>query len=323
MENEISKSDVASQNASEKETETKSAKPATKIETVDLPNLAGVELDYRILNAIPEHSKLEKLALEKSIVENGGCADPVKVGKRADGRVFLVDGLFGIRTCLKHGLQLPQGEFVQGLQSRQDAINYRIDLHLNRRNMTPRWTAYLWGKRYNELKKPAHRPTSPDAGKSSTKVPQNEGDTSKQLASKAGVGHATIDRFSQYANAIDSISASVDRDFARTLLNGKMRLSKNDTIELSKMSNEDIKAIVKLLKEDPKLNLKEAIQNIRPSPADPDQALERLNHKLAGIWTALQDIKQVGDPERLHTLIKTLEDLLRRVKEIQINSSSH
>jgi hypothetical protein len=374
MSSEIATSTVASQEAPEKETETKPAKPATKIKTVDLPAMLGVELDYRILNAIPKHSKLEKHGLEKSIVENGGCKNRVKVWKRADGRLFLVEGLFRIETCLKHSLSLPHAEIIEGLKSREDAINHRIDLHLNRRNMSPRWIAYLWGEKYNQLKKPAHRQKSTDAEKGSAEVPQNEGDTSERLALEAGVGHSTIDRFSQFANAINKVGAIAGRDFACALLNAEIRLSKKNIIGLSEMVDEDIKAIAKLLKKEPKLKLEVAIQTIHPpkpaegqsnendgdnaddenqynnededetqddkssqepeedntgkdnsdsNPADPDQVLEGFNHKLTGIWTALQDIKQVGDPERLHTLIKTLEDLLSRVKEIQGNSRSH
>jgi hypothetical protein len=269
MSNEIATSVAESQKESEVETETKAA---VNIRTIDLPNISGVELDDRILQAIPEHSKLDKLGLEKSIVDAGGCTNPVKVGKKADGSPFLVDGLFRIETCRKHSLPLPQGEVIEGLQSQADAINYRIDLHLNRRNMTPRWVAYLWGDKYNQLKKLPHRQKSNDIEKSSTEVPQNEGDTSEQLALAAGVGHATISRFSQFAGAINKLSAIVGHDFARALLNAEIRLSKNDIIRLSKMSEDDITAIAELLKEDSKLKLEEAIQKVHLTEPPKEQS---------------------------------------------------
>ena len=263
MENVINMSNGAGQ----KEPEMKIASEQTAdFIVVDLKGMEGVKLYKRIAQAIQDHSKLDEAGLEASFRQNGFHPSPLDTWRNpADKKLYLLDGFRRIAICLKLGLPLPPGKMVNGIPDLEAAIQYRIDKHLNRRNMSPMWIAYLWGSKYNSIKKSPHRPNAADNSLNGKKeAPQNEVDTSRKLAIDAGVGHATIDRYAQFAKNVDLLKEAISQEFARGLLDKKYKLSKGDIIKLANMPEAERKAIAEALISNPKWTLSEAEQSIHP-----------------------------------------------------------
>jgi hypothetical protein len=334
-----------------------------EVRVVNLPEMPGTRLIDEIEYSIPDLAPLEKVGLSNSITRNKGCSAPVDVWRNPnDEMLYLVDGFARIRICQEHNLPMPRGVVIEALSDQAAAIRYRIEQHLNRRNLGLRWTAYLWGAKYNYSKQVPHRPRVTDETDHNTQEPQIETDTSIRLAEEAGVGHATIDRYAKFASAIDALKAAISSEFVRGLLDRKFELSKNDIIRLANNESEaNRKAIAEALISNPELTLSEAEQIVHPSAtitspttegdnnseddqepednqdreteaveesqrtensSDPDQVLETFNNRLIGYWATLQSISRVSRPERLRNVIRTLEDLTQRLREIEANSSS-
>jgi hypothetical protein len=220
---------------------------------VNLPGMSGVRLNDKIAFAVPNLISLEKASLEKSIVGNDGCSVPVDVWKDPrDGILYLVDGFARVDICLKHSLPLPSAKLITDILDLEEAVQWRIDQHLARRNLTPWWFSYLWGSKYNLEKLPPYRP-------SATEVPQNAVLNCRQFAELAGVSVDTIQRDAQFAEAIGILKVDITSQFGWDLLNRKFKLlSKSDIITLAKKPEAVRKTIATTLDSNRKLSLLEA-----------------------------------------------------------------
>jgi hypothetical protein len=119
---------------------------ASKAKVIDLLEMPNVTLDDKIANVIQEISSESLAGLTESIKKGNVCREPVFAYRdQSDGTLYLVDGFTRVNICHEHELTLPRGLLINDLHDRGAAIQWRIDQHINRRNLCPRWISYLWG----------------------------------------------------------------------------------------------------------------------------------------------------------------------------------
>ena len=88
-----------------------------------------------------------------------------------------------------------------------------INAALGRRNLTEEQQSYLRGRRYEEEKKPARRPTAEEKGGHNDHLK-----TRDRLAEETGVSEATVKRDAQYARAVDTIEKSAGSGAKQSIL---------------------------------------------------------------------------------------------------------
>ncbi len=296
---------------------------------------------------MPFHLEEVKAGLTDNIVKEGKCRDKISVWRDTEQDLLVVlDGIARLEICREKNLPLPELNYID-LPDREACREWIIDAQLNRRNLRGWWVAYFRGLKYNSQKKEAHRPNAEE-------LHQNDGvtvgETAKRLALEAGVSEATIERNARFAQSIDQLKSDLGDEFGKKILNREFKnLFLVDINTLAEKSIEDKKAIAEALIAEPELSLEEAEHMVHPSTAgttpaetdqntpeiiddevgqqnedssDPDQVIKKFNIRLLGYWPTLQSIDRVNHPEHLGNVIRTLEDLIRRLRVIEANSSS-
>lgn len=239
---------------------------ASNVRVVDLPDMHGVKLDAKIGNIIQGISSEALAGLTESVKMGYGCREPVLAYRdQGDGTLYLVDGFTRIDICIEHNLPLPRGLLINDLHDRGAALQWRIDQHINRRNMCPRWISYLWGAKYNSEKRAPHRPSD------TTELHQTEGETAQHIAEQAGVSRATIERNARLAQSIDQLKRDLGDEFGNRILNREFKnLTLVDINNLAGKSVDDKKALADILMDNPELSLADA--ETRITPPEPDSS---------------------------------------------------
>ena len=159
-------------------------------------------VDEELCGLIPPLSPEERDTLEANVLRDG-CLDPLIVWREEQ---LLLDGHHRKVICDRYGIDYGTREI--SLPDREAAADW-IDAHqLGRRNLTAAQMSLLRGRRYNRLKKQAHRPEK--RPQSEDVIPQR---TAERLAGEYGVSRATIERDGQFAAAVDKLG--VEREAAR------------------------------------------------------------------------------------------------------------
>jgi phage N-6-adenine-methyltransferase len=176
-----------------------------------------LQIDDEFRALIPPLTAEERAGLEESLLRDG-CLDPLIVWREQQ---LLLDGHHRRAICDQYGIDYAIREI--SLPDRDAAADW-IDAHqLGRRNLTPEQMSLLRGRRYNRLKKAAHRPE---------KVPQSEGvfsgETAERLADEYGVSRATIERDGQFAAAVDKLG--LQREAAA----GEITAARSEIIEAAR-----------------------------------------------------------------------------------------
>lgn len=174
-----------------------------------------------------------------------GCIEPICVWKNV-----LVDGHNRYKICKKHNI--PFSIAVMMFRSKSEAISWICANQLKKNNMTEELFRYLIGKRYHS-EKIYEAPNSTE----NNQYPNPEGDentirskTAIRLGEEYHVSHSTVCKYSIYTNAIDILFRK-SPDIAKLTLIGKLRISQENIIELSKLPEETIfKLKDKIIKSD-------------------------------------------------------------------------
>lgn len=214
----------------------------TMLDSIRYPDISvNIKIDKEFQSIIPSMTDDEFRALEDNIVKEG-CRDPLVCWKTEGGESILIGGHNRYQICKKHDIaySVVQKHFT----SRAEVINWIIDDQIGRRNLTQEQKTYLIGKKYLEEKKQGDR-TDLDGtcGQNVHKLK-----TSEKIAEQCKINEKTVRRASDYASAVDDITANVDDDFRSKVLNRKVKASQSDVIKLAKMPAEEQKEIVEEIK---------------------------------------------------------------------------
>lgn len=200
--------------------------------------MVKLRIDPEFQNLISALSQEEYELLEQNIIRDG-CREPISVWNDV-----ILDGHNRYRICMQHNIQFA---IVQiRMTSRQDAIAWICSNQLGRRNISDETRKYLIGKRYDAEKKKAteqnlYRGINPPVakmlppGSPAKGVPR----TSLILGKEYHVSHTTIQKYGQYAKAIDKLA---DRNhlIVPKILSGKVKVSQDKIIELAQLPKDAI-----------------------------------------------------------------------------------
>lgn len=221
-----------------------------------------VSIDKEFEALIPPQTDEELSLLRKSCIEEG-IREALIVWNGV-----IVDGHTRYRIAQEAGLEFDvrQREF----ETRTDAIKWIIDNQLGRRNLHADAISYLRGKKYLAEKQEEGRPEK--RYQNDTVLPER---TSEKLAEQFNVGRATIHRDADFVTAVEKLEEA-DILPAQMVVSGKSPLTKQDTVELAKIVQDEpekAKEIFAKIETKDSSNIKEAIKTIKKEERDEQDAI--------------------------------------------------
>ncbi len=203
-----------------------------------------IKIDKEVKELIPELSKEELELLEVNIVRDG-CLDTLKTWEG-----ILLDGHNRHSICQKHNIEF-KTEQIEGIKTRDEAINWIIDNQLGRRNLSDNNRKYLIGVRYRQEKK-AQGGTG--ANQHKLQSAQNEQSakydtTASKIAAQNNIAPVTVRRNADFSEGVDNIG-KVHPDLKKSIREGNTVLTNKEVSSLAKIRQEDInKEVERIQKE--------------------------------------------------------------------------
>lgn len=209
------------------------------------PPKLSVDKEFQILIQPRPDGYIDTLS--ENIVDNG-CQSPIEIW---DGRI--VDGHLRYEICRKWEMPFRIKEL--SFQYKNEVISYICGLQLKRKDLTYEYQRYLLGRQLladMEVVTTRHKNAHPDQELNSYGQVSQKYVKKYEVAAKIGdahnLGSTTIIKYSIYARAVDDIR-SVEKEVALKILNGKLRVSHENMIELARLPREDIRGLKRLLAE--------------------------------------------------------------------------
>jgi hypothetical protein len=119
------------------------------------PPTPHIILDDYFRHAVPPHDKAERADLERQLLADGVCLEPLVIWQQERK---LVDGYSRYEDCTKHGI--PYQTVPMAFENREEARNWVLAHHKGRRNLTANGQSYVRGARYLLEKQPHGAPLS-------------------------------------------------------------------------------------------------------------------------------------------------------------------
>lgn len=204
-----------------------------------------INKDFRDL--ICPLNRNEYLQLEANLLADG-CRAPIVVWQGV-----IVDGHNRYEICTRHGI--PFAILEMDFFDREEAIAWICNNQLGRRNISEETRKFLIGKQYEAEKLSAsHRNVTginqhsgkdgaPDitiiAKPSSTMHGAHT--TANRIAQENHLSHATVQKYAQFARAVETIGER-EPDLAAKLLSGNYKMSHENVIALSQLEESELRA---------------------------------------------------------------------------------
>lgn len=129
-------------------------------------------------------------------------------------------------------------------ESRDEVIAWICKNQLGRRNISDETRKYLIGRQYESEKKLVSNPTGfnqyfeDDSDVKRFKKHR----TAVRIAKENHIASTTVQKYSQYAHAIDKIQNRAPK-IAEHILNGQYKVSHNNIVQISNLPNEDLEKL--------------------------------------------------------------------------------
>jgi hypothetical protein len=256
-----------------------------------------IKIDPMLRCLLPPLSSAEFAALEKNIIRERKCLEPLTVWKETG---ILLDGHNRLEICKLRRLPYTIREIE--LPNQAAAVQWIRDNQDGRRNSTPEGDSHFRGMMYNALK---HGHGGDRSRKGSTGQSDRSGTTDQALAKHFNVSPKTIRRDAKFALAVEVVAANCGSVVRQLCLARDARLTRPEVERLAmETPARQCKAIEQLLN-GRKLRTAPAKRTTpRPRiPTDPDVLarviLELLDeHKLAALLTALERARPEQKPAK-------------------------
>lgn len=205
---------------------------------------------YPVLKIDPEFKSLmhplsekEFLSLRESLLE-GKAAYSI-----AAWNDYLIDGYERYMICRQENL--PYHVHRIGFSCREHAITWICREQLKKENLPNERFRYLIGKRYETERIVRKSFSSDTASPASHSKLQNTNSyqTALKLGKEYSLSHNTVYKYGIYSRMVDIVMEK-DADLAQKILSGKLRISHDNIIELSRLPQENIKRLNKSLSKD-------------------------------------------------------------------------
>lgn len=210
-----------------------------------------LKIDTGFKRLIPPLSLKELERLEQNIVRDG-CREPICVWNNT-----ILDGHNRYEICTRR--QIPFTIQQIDFENREEAMIWICANQLGRRNITEETRKYLIGKRY-EMEKILGAHNAAGTNQHTKKevrakmLPEppfglTAGRTRERLGQEYNISHASILNYEKYSQALDSLLRVVPELVPR-ILSGEVKISIDNTIELSQLSGQEIRCLTKHISDD-------------------------------------------------------------------------
>jgi len=231
------------------------------------PGFSHLKIDNEFKSLLAPLTPKEFEQLEENI-KNEGCRDPLIVWNR-----IIVDGHNRYMICRKHGI--PFQIINKPFTCREEVISWICSNQLGRRNITDEIKKYLIGKKYEADKvigvrnaKGINQHSSSNAISSALTVSHNK--TAVRIGKENNVSHNTVYKYGAYSVAIDNLQRK-NPELARCILDSKLKISHENLLLLSKLSEQELYALYQRIKDAPdgQLGFSELRQQLHWKPLLP------------------------------------------------------
>lgn len=203
------------------------------------------ETDNGFLELIQPRDEKYIEELEEDIFDHG-CHDAVCVWGN-----ILIDGHLRYSICKKWDIRFNIRRLI--FQSRDEAEVYLCAEQLKRTDLTSEYKKYLIGRLFRAdmnaastafLREHPEKQTNADGQISQKYVQKTE--IATIIGKEYNFGFSTVTKYDVYARALDEIRAK-GPEITNKILNGNLRVSHENVIELSRLPIEDINGLKRLL----------------------------------------------------------------------------
>lgn len=209
-----------------------------------------LKINMEFKNLIRPLQKKEFLQLEANILSDG-CRDPIVTWKG-----FIVDGHNRYEICTEH--QIPFEILEMDFECKEAAIAWICANQLGRRNITEETRKFLIGMQYETEKVVASKRNAqgsnqysiPEPGKKKmTEAEQQAASghlTAQKIADENHISQGTVQKYAMYTRALEEIGKTCP-SLVPKILSGRYKISHKNLLELSRMSPEEMKKVVRKL----------------------------------------------------------------------------
>ena len=211
----------------------------------------NLKIDEDFKRLIPPLSAEEYRQLEENIIRDG-CREPLTVWYTT-----ILDGHNRYEICTR--LQIPFSIKRIFLKNREEAVVWICANQLGRRNITDETRRYLIGKRY-EMEKIIGAHNAVGINQHSKKevrakiLPEppfedTAGRTRERIGEEYNISHATVLKYGKYSQALDDLSKVIP-ELIPQILSGEVKISHENVVELSQLSDPTVKRLSQFLVDD-------------------------------------------------------------------------
>lgn len=204
-----------------------------------------LKINMEFKNLIRPLQKKEFLQLEANILSDG-CRDPIVTWKG-----FIVDGHNRYEICTEH--QIPFETLEMDFECKEAAIAWICANQLGRRNITEETRKFLIGMQYETEKVVASRRNSLGTNQYSAMDPERRDAenaapsghlTAQKIADENHISQGTVQKYAMYTRALEAIGKTCPAMVPK-ILSGQYKISHKNLLELSRMSPEEMKKVVR------------------------------------------------------------------------------
>lgn len=207
-----------------------------------------LKIDPEFQSLIPPLTKEEFKQLRDNILEAGEVLDPIKTWQGS-----IVDG-HNRWSIIQDNPDIPFKTYEMIFLSRDDAKLWIIDNQIGRRNLSKEQQSNLRGKRYELEKKreggSGNNQYTKEELPKNCEVAQSPQSTAQRLAKEYGVSKGTIENDAKFSRGIDKIS-EISKEAAERVLRGGSTITKAQVMDIPKMEEPDVEAIVETIMNPP------------------------------------------------------------------------
>lgn len=207
-----------------------------------------LKINMEFKNLIRPLQKKEFLQLEANILSDG-CRDPIVTWKG-----FIVDGHNRYEICTEH--QIPFEILEMDFECKEAAIAWICANQLGRRNITEETRKFLIGMQYETEKVVASKRNAQGSNQYSILEPgkkkMTEAErqatsghlTAQKIADENHISQGTVQKYAMYTRALEEIGKTCP-SLVPKILSGRYKISHKNLLELSRMSPEEMKKVVR------------------------------------------------------------------------------
>ncbi len=231
-----------------------------------------ITIDKEFSALIPAMASHEREQLEKNLVADGGCRDPIVLWDFND-KLILLDGHNRYEICKRRGLghTFKKKRFFD----RNAARNWVIENQLGRRNITDEQRRYLLGKLWQETSKSdGGRPKTTATVAEVSEAPV----TAEAIAAAHGVSERTVHNAAEFAETVDAIGDK-SPELKAAILSGEVQASAADLEAIAEAPKRKVESVAKKVAAGNAKAVKEAVQR---EPGDDTDAIKADKAKRRG-----------------------------------------